>query len=259
LLVDSKLLTRTTLENLRYISSTGDVFHVETIDELQSQIPTTSIYVMYGLTECKRVSILKPEEYLHHKGSVGRPIPGTTIRTVDEYGTSVRTGEIGELVVYGNHIMRGYLNDRSATLMRFKTCPIKNEICLFTGDLFHHDEDGYLYFEGRKQGFIKVRGKRLSPIQIERDLRGISGIDDAIVIGLPHKLEGETLFVFVRLEKNATLSPHVIADFSRKKLPVPIKLTHIHILKSGFPVNNNGKIDRVILRKMAENIVSSQD
>jgi long-chain acyl-CoA synthetase len=259
LLVSSKLLARTTLKKLRYISSTGDVFHVETIDELQSQIPTTSIYSMYGLTECKRVSILKPEEYLHHKGSVGHPIPGTTIRIVDQLGASVKSGEVGELVVYGNHIMKGYLNNKSATLMRFKLCPIKNEMCLFSGDLFHHDEEGYLYFEGRKQGFIKARGKRISPFQIERSLRNLSGVDEAIVVGLPHKVEGETLFAFVKFERNVSFTPHVIAEFSRKKLPVPIELSHIHKLNGSFPVNNNGKIDRIILKKMAEDIVSNQD
>ena len=88
---------------LRSITSTGQTLQTQLIDEMRGFLPHVEVFPMYGLTECKRVSILLPEEYLSKKGSVGRPLSGTQVWVCDEHGASLMPGEIGELVVAGDH------------------------------------------------------------------------------------------------------------------------------------------------------------
>src|SRR6185436_9140510 len=113
-----------------------------------------------GLTECKRCTYLPPEELERRPGSVGIAIPGTEAYVVDEAGERVAPGVVGELVIRGGHVMKGYWGDPDTTALRLKPGPYPWERVLHTGDLFKTDAEGFLYFVGRKDDIIKSRGEK---------------------------------------------------------------------------------------------------
>ena len=111
MLLRSRLLERSNLPSLRYITSTGDVFPTSYIEQLRKLLPQVTIFPMYGLTECKRVSIVPRDQLSGHESSVGLPLPGTNVLIIDEMGQPVPHGQVGELVVRGPHVMAGYWNN----------------------------------------------------------------------------------------------------------------------------------------------------
>src|SRR5262249_7970949 len=104
---------------------------------------------------------------------------------VDEQGQPVGPGDVGELVVRGAHVMKGYLEDPAATERVLRPGPHDWEKVLHTGDLFRTDEEGFLYFVGRKDDIIKTRGEKVSPKGVENILYAFPAIRGAGVIGVP--------------------------------------------------------------------------
>lgn len=238
------------LSSLKYITSTGDVLKENIIDYLICELPNVSIYPMYGLTECKRVSILTPDAYNEHKGSVGLPLRGTEIRIVDNNGKDVKQGEIGELVVSGPHLMDGYYNDEQSTKKRYKYNDELQRMELYTGDLFKMDKEGYLYFISRTQFFIKKRGQRLSPIIIEKHVNKIPGVIDSVAV--PVRLgDKELLVLFIRIKDNSNLNDIIISV--KKDLPNLYVPDHVIHYTDSFPYNSNGKLDR---KKLIEKAIT---
>ena len=130
---------------------------------------------MYGHTECKRVSYLPPEQVDARPTSVGVPIPGTEAWIEDEDGNVLGPDEVGELMVRGAHVMQGYWNDPELTAERLRPGRWPWERVLATGDLFRTDEEGYLYFVGRRDDIIKSRGEKVAPREIEEVLARRAG------------------------------------------------------------------------------------
>ena len=148
---------------------------------------------MYGLTECKRVSFLPPEQIDSRPYSVGRGMPNEEAFILDEQGCRVPPGQIGELAVRGSHVMLGYwdLPEETAKVLRPGALP--GEKILLTRDLFRSDSEGYLYYVGRKDDMIKTRGFKVSPREIEEVLYQMKGVTEALVEGVPHKLFGQAV------------------------------------------------------------------
>ena len=193
--------------SLRYITSTAQSFPAGLIQRIRGIFPGVRIYSMYGLTECKRVSYLPPEEIDRRPGSVGKAMPNTEAYIVDGRGEKIgRPGEVGELVVRGSNIMRGYWNLPKETQRVLRSGPVPGEIVLHTGDLFKMDEEGFLYFVSRKDEMIKVAGALVSPREVENALSEIPGIREAAVVGVEDALAGEAVKAVVVLEAGATLS-----------------------------------------------------
>ncbi|MEW5801318.1 MAG: AMP-binding protein, partial [bacterium] len=168
------------LSSLRYITNTGAVLPESHIRKLRSIFPRAAIYSMYGLTECKRVSYLPPEELDKKPNSVGKPMPNVEVFIVDEKGDKVGPGVVGELVIRGSNIMKGYWNDPQETDRVLKAGPYPGERVLYSGDLFRMDEAGYLFFVGRKDDLIKTRGERVSPREVENALCQMEGVSEAV-------------------------------------------------------------------------------
>ena len=120
LLLQMKDLGKFDFSCLRYITNTADRLPVQTIRKLQATFPHVSIYSMYGLTECKRVSYLPPDELQNRPKSVGKPMPDVEAFIVNDSGQEVGPDEIGELVVKGPNVMQGYWNDPEATSRTFR-------------------------------------------------------------------------------------------------------------------------------------------
>ncbi|MBI1877963.1 MAG: AMP-binding protein, partial [Chloroflexi bacterium] len=118
----------------------------------------------------------------------------------DEAGNRLGPGQIGELVVRGRHVMRGYWENPEATANRYRPGPLPGERVCHTGDLFRMDEEGYMYFVGRKDDIIKSRGEKVAPKEVENVLYSLKGVVEAAIIGVPDPILGEAVKAFVVLD-----------------------------------------------------------
>ncbi len=189
--------------SVRTVTNTAAALAPDLVPGLQRMFPNALIFRMYGLTECKRVCYLEPEELAQRPESVGKAIPGTQTFLLDAEGRMLGPGGTGILHVRGPHVMVGYWNqpEKTAEMLR-PGCHAADRV-LCTHDLFRMDEEGYLYFVGRSDDIIKSRGEKVSPVEVENVLHGIPGVRDAAVVGVPDPVLGEAIRAYVALSDPA--------------------------------------------------------
>jgi long-chain acyl-CoA synthetase len=229
--------------DLRYITNTAAALPPAHIARLQELFPAAKIFSMYGLTECKRCTYLPPEQLALRPGSVGIAIPGTEAYVVDEQGCKAPPGAVGELVIRGAHVMKGYWGDPEATGRALRPGPFPWEKVLYTGDLFRADEEGFLYFVGRKDDIIKSRGEKVSPKEVESVLYEMPGVREAAVIGVPDPVLGMAIKAVVVADAQARLSERDVIRHCAKRLEdfmVPKTVE----FRDALPKSDNGKISR---------------
>jgi acyl-CoA synthetase (AMP-forming)/AMP-acid ligase II len=239
-------LTQYDLHHLRYMTNTGAALPIEHIRKLTSILPHIEFYSMYGLTECKRVSYMPPAELLRKPGSVGKGMPNEEVFIVDEQGTRVGANVVGELVVRGANVMKGYWEDPVATAVRLKPGDLPNEMFLYTGDLFYKDEEDYLYFVGRKDDIIKSRGEKVSPKEVENIIYSLDGISEAAVVGVNDPVFGQKIKAFVALKQGFALAEKDIMRHCAKYLEDFMVPQLIEFCES-LPKGATGKIDKKAL------------
>jgi len=241
MLLQMKHLTPGMFPDLRYLTNTAAALPRAHIERLRELFPRALLYSMYGLTECKRCTYLPPEQLSVRPESVGIAIPGTEAYVVDEQGERVPPGTVGELVIRGAHVMKGYWNDDAATARVLKPGAYPWEKVLHTGDLFRTDEDGYLYFVSRKDDIIKTRGEKVSPKEVENALYELPGIREAAVIGVPDPLLGMAIKAIVAAEDGLTerdVIRHCAARLEDFMVPSIVEF------RGQLPKSENGKIAR---------------
>ncbi|HEY8369391.1 MAG TPA: AMP-binding protein [Thermodesulfobacteriota bacterium] len=243
-------LGRYHLPALRYITNTAAAWPTRHILELRRAFPQAELFSMYGLTECKRVSYLPPSELDTRPDSVGIPIPNTEAYVVDEAGSRVPPGTVGELVVRGAHVMKGYWRRPAETEAALAPGPLPGERVLRTGDLFRTDADGYLYFVGRKDDIIKTRGEKVSPREVENVLHDLDGISEAAVIGVPDPVLGERIKAVVTLKDGARLTERDIQRHCRARLE-DFMVPQVIEIRESLPRTSTGKVDKRELRAAA--------
>ncbi len=219
ILLQMKELDQERFEYLRYITNTAAALPVSHINGLRRVFPDARIYSMYGLTECKRVSYLPPDELDRRPTSVGKGMPNEQVYLVDEKDSVITSpGVDGELVVRGANVMQGYweLPDETARMLRQGPHPW--EKVLYTGDLFNMDEDGYLYFVSRKDDIIKSRGEKVSPKEVESVLYELEDVVEAAVVGVPDDVLGEAIKAYIVPRDGAELSGKQILNHCTKRL-----------------------------------------
>lgn len=185
------------LSSLRYMTNTAAALPPAHIQKIREAFPEVTLFSMYGLTETKRTLYLPPEQLDIRPDSVGIAIPGTEVWVVDEYDRRLPAGQVGELVVRGRHVMRGYWGDPEKTAARYRPGPIAGERVCYTGDLFRMDDQGFCYFVARKDDIIKSRGEKISPKELENVLYRLPGVQEAAVIGIPDAVLGQAVKVFI--------------------------------------------------------------
>jgi len=185
------------LSSLRYLTNTGAALPVQHIQSLRQLLPHVTIFSMFGLTECKRVGYLDPAELDRRPGSVGKAMPNCEVSVVDEDGSEVAPGTVGELIIRGSNVMQGYWNDPEMTAKVYRPGPYPASRWLRSGDYFRKDEDGFLYFLGRKDDMIKTRGERVSPKEVENALCEMDDVAEAAVVGVPDEILGQAIKAFV--------------------------------------------------------------
>ena len=248
LLLKMKDIEKYKFDSLRYISNTGAAFPVPHIQKFNHLFPHIKIYSMYGLTECKRIAYLPPEEIGKRPSSVGKAIQHCEVFILDESGNEVTIGEIGELVVRGSNVMRGYWNSPELTEKVYRKGLYQGETLLYTGDLFRKDEEGYLYFLGRKDDMIKSKGERISPKEIENVLCSINGVSEAAVIGVPDEILGQAIKAFIVKKDGSELETNDILYYCSKNIEPFMVPRYIEFIKE-LPKSPNGKVDKKILKQ----------
>jgi acyl-CoA synthetase (AMP-forming)/AMP-acid ligase II len=241
MLLQMKQLAPGMFPDLRYLTNTAAALPRAHIERLRELFPGAQLYSMYGLTECKRCTYLPPEQLDLRPESVGIAIPGTEAYVIDEHGQRVAPGVVGELVIRGAHVMKGYWADDEASARVLKPGPYPWEKVLHTGDLFRTDEDGYLYFVGRKDDIIKTRGEKVSPKEVENVLYELASIREAAVIGVPDPILGEAIKAIVVADEGLTereVIRHCAARLEELMVPATVEF------RGQLPKSENGKIAR---------------
>ena len=230
--------------DLRLITNTGADMPRATVTRLRQLLPDLRIQLIFGLTECKRVSIMPPDGDLARPGACGRALPGTEVIVVDDAGTALPAGEVGEIVVRGPHVMAGYWRRPELTARRFhRTDDLFVE--LRSGDYGYLDEDGYLYFVGRRDDIYKARGFRVSATEVEAAALRVAGVTAAAVLAPTPQHPEPVLFAVTELAEQ-TFRERLRDQLEHYKVP---RLCHV---VDALPLNQNGKTDKKALAARAE-------
>lgn len=236
-------------QSLRYFTNSGGAMPKKILDSLRGQLPNTAPYLMYGLTEAFRSSWLPPHEVDKRPDSMGKAIPNAELMVVREDGTPCAPNEPGELVHRGSLVAMGYWNDPEKTAERFKPTPGQldeipvTEIAVWSGDTVRMDEEGFLYFVGRKDDMIKTSGYRVSPSEVEEVIYATGLVNEAAALGIPHPALGQG--ILVAITRNGSDNPDIdnILIACKQHLANFMVPQHIEIIDH-MPKNPNGKIDR---------------
>lgn len=247
----------TVTEHLRYIANTGGRMPLETLTKLRRVLPRTKPFLMYGLTEAFRATYLPPEQADKRPDSIGKAIPNSEVLVLREDGSECAPNEPGELVQRGALVAMGYWNDPEKTAERFRPLPghapgrqpglVLPEIAVFSGDTVRRDEDGFLYFIGRRDEMIKTSGYRVSPTEVEEILYETRLVGECVAFGVTHETLGQTIVVIATPPAGGKLDAEALHAECRSRMPAYMVPTHIAVRVGPLPRNPNGKIDRKTL------------
>lgn len=238
---------------LRYFANTGGRMPFETLKALRGLLPQARPFLMYGLTEAFRATYLPPEEVDRRPDSIGKAIPNAEILVLRPDGSECGPGEPGELVQRGALVAQGYWNDAEKTAERFRPLPgrapglMLPEVAVFSGDTVRRDEEGFLYFIGRRDEMIKSSGYRISPSEVEEVLYATQLVGECAAFGLPHPTVGEVVAVVVTARDGAAFDLTRLQALCRERLPAYMVPAQIELRAGPLPRNANGKIDRKAL------------
>lgn len=202
----------------------------------------------FGLSETPVVTHINPQIGINKVGSIGLPLPDVECRIVslDDEKTDMAPGEIGELLISGPQVMRGYHN------MPTETANVLRDGWLYTGDIAYMDDEGFFYIVGRKKEMIKVGGFQVWPREVEDEIKKHPAVVDVGVVGVPDAYSGELVKAWVVLKEGTQLSMEELRQFCKQSMvnyKVPKQIEFINTL----PKTNVGKLlRRELLRKHIE-------
>jgi len=199
------------LQALRVITNTGGRLPTGAVRALRACQAGANLVLMYGLTEAFRSTYLPPDIVDRKPDSIGRAIPGAEILVVRDDLTPCAPSEVGQLVHRGPTVTLGYWNDPTATHARFGPNPLRPagtpdaERVVFSGDLVRMDEDGDLFFIGRRDAMIKSMGHRVGPDEIIEVLYASGEIVEAAITTEPDEMRGDAIIAHVVLKEGGSL------------------------------------------------------
>ena len=238
--------------SLRYFANTGGRMPRTALDRLREIFPGATPFLMYGLTEAFRSTYLDPAEVDRRPDSIGKAIPNAEILVLRPDGSECAPGEEGELVHRGALVALGYWNDPERTAERYRPV-VKSghgwrtpEAAVWSGDTVVADEEGFLYFVGRKDDMIKTSGYRVSPTEIEEAVYATGLARDAVAIGVEDPVLGQRI-VLVATPSGAELDPAALTSALRQRLPQYMVPSDIRV-RVDLPRSPNGKFDRNLIK-----------
>lgn len=247
MLMAIKTLAEHDLHALRMITNTAAALSEEHIRQLRGLFPQAKLFSMYGLTECKRVTYLPPNQLDTRPTSVGRGMPNEEVWLIDEAGQRLPNGSVGELVIRGSNVMRGYWEKPSETAKRLRPGPsvggLAGEMVLVSGDLFRTDAEGYLYFVSRKDDIIKSRGEKVSPREVENALHALEGVFEVAVVGVPDDLLGQAVKAFVVLKSGVAYTEREVIKHCLGRLESFMAPKYVEFVAE-LPKTDTGKIKK---------------
>jgi acyl-CoA ligase (AMP-forming) (exosortase A-associated) len=247
-------LDKQLLPDLRYITNTGGAMPQAVLKILRTTLPTTRVFLMYGLTEAFRSTYLPPEELDRRPTSMGKAIPDTEILVLNDQGQVCKPDEPGELVHRGPTVSLGYWNRPEDTARALRPNPLHppemgncEKVC-YSGDLVKMDEDGFLYFIGRRDTMIKSSGFRISPTEVEEVLFQSGKLRGVAVIGVPDEVLGQTIKAFVVPRDGEELVTDALIAHCADKMPRYMVPKVVEVV-SELPKTSSGKVDYPALRR----------
>ncbi|PEL14046.1 long-chain-fatty-acid--CoA ligase [Bacillus sp. AFS017336] len=229
--------------SIRVCISGGASIPIELLHNFENKFKV-SILEGYGLSETAPLVSINPLKGTRKPGSIGLNIPAVTSKVVDQFGEELPRGEVGELIVQGPNVMKGYLGMPEATSLAFK------DGWFYTGDLATMDEEGYIYIVDRKKDMIIVGGYNIYPREVEEVLYQHPAVVEAAVVGIPNEEYGESVKAFVVIKDEQYTEADII-QFCKVRL-VKYKIpSYVEFFKE-LPKNSTGKILRRELRKLTE-------
>ena len=250
------------IQGLRYFTNSGGALPTPLLDKLRHLLPNAQPYLMYGLTEAFRSTYLSPSDIDNYPTSIGKAIPNAEVFIINAQGVPTKPFEHGELVHCGPLVSLGYWGSVSDNDSRFKQPPNESKLPSFTGnavwsgDTVFCDNENYIYFVGRQDDMIKTSGYRVSTDEIEAPAYRITGILEAVAVGVEHALIGQEIILCVTIDKthdtdlysdlksrNDENAAQAIKTQLAKELPTYMIPATVLIVDN-LPRNPNGKFDR---------------
>jgi long-chain acyl-CoA synthetase len=247
LILQLRELDQADLSSLRYYTNAAGPLPPAHMDRLRQLFPQAKLYSMYGQTECIRSSYLPPDELDRRPRSVGKGIPNQECWVENEDGSLVPPGEVGELVIRGSHVMRGYWGDPETTARVLKPGRYPGEVVYRSGDLFTVDEEGFLFFVSRKDDIIKCRGEKVAPREVENVLHAHPAVLEAAVIGVPDPILGEAVKAYVVPKEGATIVVKELLGYVKANLEDFMVPKEIEV-RASLPKTPSGKVCKSDLR-----------
>jgi fatty-acyl-CoA synthase len=230
-------------DSVRRVVTGGAPMPSELKRRLLKLFPRATLHDLYGITEASPgVSISRIEGEGDVLANVGKPLLTTEVKVVDGRGGEVQPGEVGELLLRGPHVMRGYYKDRAGTESVLK------DGWLSTGDLGRRSPDGVLTLAGRRKDVIISGGENIFPAEVEEVLREHPAVEDACVYGVPHPRWGESVKATVVRRPQVELDKEHVLAFCKGKL-AGYKCPRCVDFVDSLPRNAAGKVLRDTLKK----------
>jgi amino acid adenylation domain-containing protein len=240
------------IPSLRVMTNTGGRVPTDAVRRLRTFQPQADLVLMYGLTEAFRSTYLPPDKVDRKPDSIGRAIPGAEILVLREDMTPCAPNEVGQLVHRGPTVTLGYWNNPEATAERFRSNPLRPagtpdvERVVFSGDLVRMDDEGDIYFIGRRDTMIKSLGHRVSPDEVTDVLYASGEIVEAVVATEPDEMRGDAIVAYVVLTESGSLEN--LKRYAAKELPRYMQPGRYHT-RDAIARTSSGKHDA---RAMAE-------
>lgn len=242
LLVQTPGIETRELPSLRLLAYSGAPMPVRAIERLRELYPGKLLHNFFGLTETTScTSVLPSDQALIRPESIGRVVPGLEVRIVDDAGEALRPGQVGELLVKGPSIVKGYYNRPEATAEAIV------DGWLHTGDTALMDEEGFIFLQGRKKELIIVGGENVYPVEVENVLTRHPAVAEAAVIGQPHAIFGEVVRAVVVLRPGHEATERDLKRWCSDQL-ASYKVPQSFEFTAALPRNPSGKVVKRQLR-----------
>jgi len=215
----------------------------ETIERYQKKVTGGEFFVVYGQTEVSALTNISP--YNEKPGSAGRPLPVADVRLFDDYDNEVETGQVGEIVVRGPMVFKGYWNLPEETEYTFR------KGWHHTGDMGRFDEDGFLWYAGRKaeKELIKPGGENVYPAEVEKVILQHPAVERTVVFGVPDPKWKEAIKAVCQLKEGQSLEPQEVIDFVGERIARFKKPQHVEFV-ADLPVLEDGSPDRTKIKEL---------
>ena len=243
------------IPTLRAMTNTGGRIPVEGVRQLRAANPQADLFLMYGLTEAFRATFLPPSLVDRHPDSIGRAIPGSEILVLREDLTACDVNEVGELVQRGPTVALGYWNNPEATARVYRPNPLRpagapdSERVVFSGDLVRRDENGLLFYVGRRDQLIKSLGFRVSPDEITDVIFASGQVVEAVVGTVPDDRRGESIVAYVVLNDGGSLER--VREWCKLELPRYLQPARVEARET-LPRTSSGKFDVLAAHSVGE-------